>query len=110
MFTTIQTPNGIVANKTLNNVAAQLKKKYKTSKNLKFGFDMGFDGVWELVVQNTKTDRAVVIKQNPTDANIQTAFIYARSFANQPSDDGRYDIKNKEVLTFLQVVISQICK
>ena len=110
MFTTIKTPNGIVANKTLNNVAAQLEKKYKTSKNLKFGFDMGFDGVWEFVVQNTKTDRAIVIKQNPTSSNIQTAFVYARSFANQLSEDARYDIKNKEVLTFIQVVISQICK
>ena len=110
MFTTIKTPNGIQANKTLNALAAKLEKKYQSSNNLKFGFDMGFDGSWEFVIQNTKTDRALVLKQNPSNSNQQVAFIYATSFANQLSEDVRYDIKNKELFTFAQVVISQICK
>jgi len=110
MTNSISTPNGIKSNKTLNAVAAKLEKKYKTSKNLKFGFDMGFDGVWEFVINNTKTDRAVVVKQHPNNSNIQAAFIYATSFKNQLSEDARYDVKNKEVISFAQLVISEISK
>lgn len=107
---TIKTPNGIQANKTLNTLSAKLEKKYKNSKNIKFGFDMGFDGAWEFVIQNTKNDRAIVFKQHPNNANQQVAFIYATSFANQMSEDVRYDIKNKDLFSFAQLVISQISK
>ena len=110
---TIKTPNGIQANTALNNLAAKLDKLYKKSNNIKRGFDMGFDGTWEFVIKNTKTNRAVVLKQDPRTSNKQLAYVYARSFegANaQPSEDVLYDIKNKDLVTFSKLIISQISK
>ena len=69
---------------------------------------MGFDGTWEFVIKNTKTNRAVVFKQDPRTSNKQVAFVYARSFegANaQPSEDVRYDIKNKDLVTFSKLAV-----
>jgi len=109
----IKTPNGIQANKELNKLADQLDKLYKNSKNIKRGFDMGFDGTWEFVIKNTKTNRAVVFKQDPRTSNKQLAYVYARSFegANaQPSEDVLYDIKNSDLLTFAKLLISQLSK
>ena len=109
----IKTPNGIQANKELNKLADQLDKLYKNSKNIKRGFDMGFDGTWEFVIKNTKTNRAVVFKQDPRTSSKQLAYIYARSFEGvnaQPSEDVLYDIKNSDLLTFAKLLISQLSK
>ena len=109
----IKTPNGIQANKELNKLADQLDKLYKKSNNIKRGFDMGFDGTWEFVIKNTKTNRAVVFKQDPRTSSKQLAYIYARSFEGvnaQPSEDVLYDIKNSDLLTFAKLLISQLSK
>ena len=80
----IKTPNGITANKTLNKLSKKLNKKYKNS-NIKIGFDMGFDTQWELIINNTKTDRAMVLKQSHKSNTAQEVFIYVDSFNNQPT-------------------------
>tara|TARA_R110000822_G_scaffold190660_1_gene329434 strand:+ start:884 stop:1258 length:375 start_codon:yes stop_codon:yes gene_type:complete len=110
---TINTPNGIQANKELNKLAGQLDKLYKNSKNIKRGFDMGFDGTWEFVIKNTKNNRALVFKQDPRTSSKQLAFVYARAFdgANaQHSEDALYDIKNSDLLTFAKLSITQLSK
>ena len=109
----IKTPNGIQANKELNKLADQLDKLYKNSKNIKRGFDMGFDGTWEFVIKNTKTNRAGVFKQDPRTSSKQLAYVYARAFEGvnaQPSEDALYDIKNSDLLTFAKLLISQLSK
>jgi hypothetical protein len=101
---------GIQANKVLNTLADKVEKLYKTSKNLKFGFDMGYDAEWEYVIENTKTNKAIVLKQHPQIPNKQLAFMYMRSFSTQHSEDVLYDIKNKDLVLFIQKSIPYICK
>ena len=101
---------GFQANKVLNTLANKVEKLYKTSKNLKFGFDMGYDCDWEYVIENTKTNKAIVLKQHPQIPNKQLAFIYMRSFSSQPKEDLLYDIKNEDLVLFIQKTIPHICK
>ena len=102
--------SGFQANKSLNTLANKVEKLYKTSKNLKFHFEMGYDGEWEYVIENTKTNKAIVLKQHPQIPNKQLAFIYLRSFSSQPSEDVLYDIKNEDLVLFIQKGIPHICK
>ena len=83
----INTPNGVKGSKTLNTLADKLRKKYSNSKNIKISFDMGFDAVWELVIENTKTDRAMVLKPSNRAANATEVFGYFTSFSTQPTHD-----------------------
>ena len=110
MAVLISTPNGIKANKQLNNLASKLEKKYKKSKNLKFGFDMGFDGAWEFVIHNTKTDKACVLKQNPSNPAVQVGFLYAQSFATQMREDETYEVPNDMLDQFASIVISEVSR
>ena len=106
----INTPNGLQANKELNKLAAKLDKLYKNSKNVKRGFDIGFDGAWEYVIHLTKTDRAIVIKQDPKYNHCQAVFIYATSFSNQMSEDKFMHVANNNLLDFAQTTISLLSK
>jgi len=101
---------GFQANKALNQLADKLDKKYKSAKNIKSGFDMGYDGVWEFVIKNTKTDKAIVLKQHPEFSNKQLAFVYMTSFSSQQSHDVLYDIKNKDLMLFVEKIIPHLSK
>jgi hypothetical protein len=110
MLITLKNKNGIKANQVLNQLADKLDKKYKFAKNIKRGFDMGYDGVWEFVIQNTKTNKAIVLKQSPEFPNKQLAFVYATSFSSQPSHDVLYDINNKDLMLFVEKIMPHLSK
>jgi hypothetical protein len=101
---------GFQANKVLNELASKVEKKYKSSQNIKSGFEMGYDGEWEYIIQNIKTNKAVVFKQHPEITNKQLAFVYMRSFSSQLSEDILYDIKNNDLMFFVEKTIPYICK
>jgi hypothetical protein len=106
----ISTPNGIQSNKELNALASQLTKLYKTSKNLKRGFQMGFDGEWEYIVENTKNDVAFVMKHCDDVPNAQIVYIYSTSFKNQVSADEVIGVSNTKLLDFAKEMISVFSK
>ena len=102
---------GFQANKTLNKLASKLEKTYKTP-NLKFGFEMGIDGIWEFVVKNIKTNKALVLKENPEFNNCHMAFLYLQSFESpaQPTEDLRQYVKNEQLFQFVQACIKEFSK
>jgi hypothetical protein len=113
---TIKTQNGLQANKTLNKLADKLEKTYK-SPNLKFGFDIGqFDGIWEYTIKNTKTNRGLVLKQDPRYTNCQLAYVYLRSIDDTPtqtaqcSEDLRQYVKNEQLFQFVGACIKEFSK
>jgi hypothetical protein len=92
----INTPGGVKRANKLNRLADQLKNKSlgdSRYKQVKVGFEMGFDGVWEMVVKNTKTDRAIVLKENPQTGQV-LAFFYLQSFSTQASDNQQVVFQN----------------
>jgi hypothetical protein len=113
---TIRTQNGLNANKTLNKLADKLEKTYK-SPNLKFSFSVGqFDGIWEYTIKNIKTNRGLVLKQDPRYNNCQMAFVYLRSIDDtdtqtaQPTEDLRQYVKNEQLFQFVQACIKEFSK
>ena len=114
---TIKTKNGLQANKTLNKLADKLEKTYKSSKNIKFGFTLGqFDGIWEYTIKNVKTNRGVVLKENPSYDNCQMAFVYLRSIDDtdtqtaQPTEDLRQNVRNIDLFNFCKSCITEFSK
>jgi len=83
-YLVFDTPNGLKANKNLNNLSAKLQKRYSKSVNIKIGFEIGFDGIWELVIKNIKTDKAIVLKESNRAKAATEVFGYFESFENQP--------------------------
>jgi hypothetical protein len=117
MITIIQRKNGLQANKTLNKLAEKLEKTYKSSKNLKFGFEMSrFDGLWEFKIKNTKTNKGLVLKEDPKYNNCQRAFVYLQSIdttdtqTSQMREDLRQYVKNTDLFNFSKHCISAIAK
>ncbi len=90
----ITTPNGIKANRTLNKLSEKLNKKYKNS-NIKVGFEIGFYGNWELIINNTKTDRAMVLKENGNTFGEQQVYLYTDSFINQQTHNKHWCVNNE---------------
>jgi hypothetical protein len=109
-YVTINTPNGIKGSKELNELADKLRKKYKNSKNIKIGFDMGFDGVWELVIENTNNDTALVLKPSNRAPKAMEVFVYLTSFSTQPKEDELICVWNKDLLINIPKIISVISK
>jgi len=115
MITVIKNMNGLQANKTLNKLASKLEKTYKSSKNLKFGFEIGkFDGIWEYSIKNIKTNKALVLKEDKRYNNCQMAFVYLQSFDTtdngpaQHKEDLKQYVRNIDLYKFSQQVISTI--
>ena len=79
MFVLIPTPNGIKESKMLNALSSALKKKY-SPRQLNISFDMGFDGVWELIVHHKRNNRALVFKEH--EGRI-VCFIYSVAFEGE---------------------------
>jgi hypothetical protein len=116
MMTIIKTKDGLKVNKTLNKLAEKLEKTYK-SPNLKFGFTVGqFDGIWEFTIKNIKTNKGLVLKQDPRYNNCQMAYVYLRSIDDtntqtaQPREDLSQYVRNTDLLEFCKRGISSIAK
>lgn len=109
-YAVINTPNGIKGSKTLNDLASKLKKKYSKSPNIKIGFDMGFDGVWELIIQNTKTDNAMVLKPSNRAKDATEVFGYFNSFSTQPVEDELACVRNNQLEDACICIISLMSK
>ena len=63
MFVQIAGVNGIKESKVLNALSSSLKKKY-SPRQLNIKFEMGFDGIWELIVHHKRNNRALVFKEH----------------------------------------------
>ena len=109
-FVVINTPNGIKQNKTLNDLCSKLKKKYSKSPNIKIGFDMGFDGEWELIIENKKTDSAMVLKASKRASNATEVFGYFTSFSTQPVEDELVCVRNNQLEDACIRIISLMSK
>jgi hypothetical protein len=109
-YLVINTPNGIKGSKTLNDLASKLKKKYSKSPNIQIGFDMGFDGVWELIIQNTKTDMAMVLKPSNRAKDATEVFGYFRSFSTQLQEDELACVRNNQLEAACVRIISLMSK
>tara|TARA_R110000787_G_scaffold244279_1_gene350228 strand:- start:2 stop:304 length:303 start_codon:yes stop_codon:yes gene_type:complete len=97
------------ANKVLNKVSVKLNKKYKNTA-IKVGFTIGFDALWELVIQNTKTDRAIVIKESNRASKAQEVFIYAESFDNQLTHSEQVCVRDKDIESMCSKLIPLLSK
>jgi hypothetical protein len=106
----INTPNGIKGSKTLNDLSSKLKKKYSKSPNIQIRFDMGFDGVWELIIQNTKTDMAMVLKPSNRAKDATEVFGYFTSFSTQPVQDDIACVRNHRLEAACVRIISLMSK
>lgn len=109
-FVVINPPNGIKRCKFLDNLASKLKKKYSKSKNIKINFDMGFDGVVELIIQNTKTDNAMVLKPSNRAKDATEVFGYFTSFSTQLVEDELSCVRNSQVEDACIKIISLMSK
>ena len=109
-YVVINTPNGIKGSKTLNDLASKLTKKYSKSPNIKIGFDMGFDGVWELIIENTKTDNAMVLKPSNRAKDATEVFGYFTSFSTQPVEDELACVRNNKLEEACIKIISLMSK
>ena len=97
------------ANKVLNKVSVKLNKKYKNS-SIKVGFDIGFDALYELVIHNTKTDRAMVIKESNRSSKAQEVFIYTESFKNQLTHCEHVCVRDKDIESMCSKIIPLLNK
>ena len=109
-FIVINTPKGIKGSETLNQLCSKLKKKYSKSPNIKIGFDMGFDGVWELIIENTKTDTAIVLKPSNRAKDATEVFGYFTSFSSQPKEDELSCVRNSQLEQACIRIISLMSK
>jgi hypothetical protein len=102
MFT-ISTPNGVKGSKTLNEASDKLRKKFSKSSNVKFYFEMGFDGKFEFMIENTKTNRKVCMRENNPDAF--QVFCYFQH-VDQPFEDTTFVIKKDRIMEIAEKSIS----
>ena len=102
--------NGVQANKELNVLAKQLEGGYKTSKNLKFYFELGFDGEWEFYVENAKTNKKIVLRRDLQKPGHQEVFIYFTDSENQLTEDMRFPVLNNNLLDITKMLISKMSK
>jgi hypothetical protein len=107
---TIITPNGIKANDVLNSLCDKLDTKWKSLSHMKYWWEIGFDGHWELLIKNTKTDKGICLKQHP-DKNKQWGMVYSSEMSNQSkAHDLLFDIQNKDVLYFVEFTFNSLNK
>jgi hypothetical protein len=108
MFVQIAGVNGIKESKVLNALSSSLKKKY-SPRQLNIKFEMGFDGIWELIVHHKRNNRALVFKEH--DGRI-ICFIYSVCFEGencQPNECHRADnIHPTLLLSWTNKVIDSI--
>jgi hypothetical protein len=91
----IQTPNGIKGSKSLNEASDKLRKKFSKSPNLKFYFEMGFDGKFEFMIENKKTNRKICMREN--NANEFQVFCYFRD-VDQATHDAAFLIRKNQIM------------
>lgn len=103
----IQTPNGVKGSKTLNEAADKLRKKFSKSPNLKFYFEMGFDGKFEFMIENKKTNRKICMREN--NANEFQVFCYFRDI-DQAFEDARFLIRKNQIMETAEKSISLMAR
>jgi hypothetical protein len=91
----ISTPNGVKGSKALNEASDKLRKKFSKSPNLKFYFEMGFDGKFEFMIENKKTNRKICMREN--DANEFQVYCYFRN-VDQAFEDVTFRIRKSQII------------
>lgn len=107
----INTPNGLQANPALNRLADVLDRT-EFSTLLKYNFELGFDGAWELVIQpvNPELDTAFVFKQSDRFKLAQELFVYADGFNNGALHTRQAPIHNKDLEKQVRAFLPGIIK
>jgi hypothetical protein len=99
--------NGVQGSKALNETADKLRKKYSKSPNLKFFFELGFDGKWEFMIQNNKTNRKICMRENaPNEFQV---FCYFRN-VDQAFHDHTFLIRKGQIQETAEHAISIMAK
>jgi len=103
----ISTPNGIKGSKALNEASDKLRKKFSKSPNLKFYFEMGFDGKFEFMIENKKTNRKICMREN--DVNEFQVFCYFQD-VNQAFEDVRFLIRKNQIMETAEKAITVMAR
>jgi hypothetical protein len=91
--------NGIQGSETLNRLAEQSRVNPEF-KGLTFHFEMGFDGIYELIIKPRAKSRtcALVIKER---ANKFHCFTYRSGFDAGNLHDGAFTIESKKLASLV---------